>query len=216
VRLSQYYLPPEGQALPPHTTPNPALVKTAVETGSSSEKENSSDLARSEKKRRREEEGAKEEKRRKREDEGGKGGDPDFKPKKEKTREEKEKERERRKEKEKREKDRKEGGGEHRHKTGEKEKKKREDKEERREEKKERTEKPREMKPSDTKDQLSFKVGPQPKTPSKFHLCDGLNSHQCSQVSDHVSNFEKLICETDSLGGGMLGLLNSSTAPRSV
>jgi len=33
VRLSQYYLPPEGQALPPHTTPNPALVSRSVWRG---------------------------------------------------------------------------------------------------------------------------------------------------------------------------------------
>merc|ERR1712037_886398 len=91
VRLRQYYVPPEGSHLAHPAIPS--LVKNPIETGSSSEKENSSDLARSEKKRRREEEGAKEEKRRKRDEEGGKGGDPDFKPKKEKTREEKDKER---------------------------------------------------------------------------------------------------------------------------
>ena len=128
-------------------------VKTPIETGSGSEKENSSDLVRSEKKRRREEEGSKEEKRRKKDElENGKGGE-DLKPRKEKSREEKDRDREREKRrekerKEKREKERREGG-EKREKTAEKEKDgKKED---------------RPPKPKDPKDavkqHLSFKVG---------------------------------------------------------
>ena len=133
-----------------------AQVKNPIETGSGSEKENSSDLVRSEKKRRREEEGSKEEKRRKREEaENGKTGeDGDFKPKKEKSKEEKDRERERRREKErkeKREKERREGGGEKREKTGGEKEKIGEGKKE------ERLAKPRD--PKDTaKQQLSFKV----------------------------------------------------------
>ena len=162
-------------------------VKTPIETGSGSEKENSSDLVRSEKKRRREEEGSKEEKRRKKDElENGKGGE-DLKPKKEKSREEKDRDREREKRrekerKEKREKERREGG-EKREKTAEKEKDgKKED---------------RPPKPKDPKDavkqHLSFKVGSN-LSATYFNLN--------IQVSDH-SNFEKLISETDSLNGSI-------------
>merc|ERR1711910_191020 len=89
VRLKPYYVPPEGSHLAHPAIPS--LVKTPIETGSGSEKENSSDMARNEKKRRREEEGSKEEKRRKREEvENGKGGEES---KKERSREEKERDR---------------------------------------------------------------------------------------------------------------------------
>merc|ERR1711974_532931 len=101
VRLRQYYVPPEGSHLAHPAIPS--LVKNPIETGSGSEKENSSDLVRSEKKRRREEEGSKEEKRRKREEaENVKGGGEE--PKKERSREEKDRDRERRREKERKEK----------------------------------------------------------------------------------------------------------------
>merc|ERR1712088_546574 len=67
VRLRQYYVPPEGSQLAHPAIPS--LVKTPIETGSGSEKENSSDLVRSEKKRRREKE--RKEKREKERREGG-------------------------------------------------------------------------------------------------------------------------------------------------
>jgi len=196
VRLRQYYVPPEEVVTPAHST-NPDRAKVPVETGSGSEKENSGELARSEKKRRRDEEGIKDEKRRKRDDGTTVKVDPDFQPapKKEKNREEKDKNKERRKEKErkdKREKERREGG-EKRDKTGEKEKRKEERREERKEERKdgkkedrkERPEKVKESKVADKDVPLNFKVS-------------------------EPANFEKLICETDSLNGGVLGLLTAS------
>lgn len=195
VRLKEYYTPPAPTNLAtqsPETPAEPlaAAKGTTLENGSGSEKENSGDVARTEKRRKREDEGViKDEKRRKRDAEGDIKQDPTFqpKPRKERTREEKDRDRDKRREKEKKEKRDEEKRGESlekRDKTGEKKKrdsKKEERKEERRDERRDRPDKAKETKEGE-KDKLNFKV------------------------SDH-SNFEKLISETDSLNGGVLGLI---------
>jgi len=194
VRLRQYYVPPEGSHLAHPAIPS--LVKNPIETGSGSEKENSSDLVRIEKKRRREEEGSKEEKRRKREEvENGKGGEE---PKKERSREEKDRDRERRREKErkeKREKERREGG-EKREKTGEEKEKAGEGKKE------ERAKKPRE--PKDVKQQLSFKVSDHSNFEKLISETDSLNG------SVHASD------PLNTLRGNSTGSRSHSSSPRKI
>jgi len=195
VRLRQYYVPPEGSHLAHPAIPS--LVKNPIETGSGSEKENSSDLVRSEKKRRREEEGSKEEKRRKREEaENGKGEEP----KKERSREEKDRDRERRREKErkeKREKERREGG-EKREKTGGEKEKAGEGKKE------ERATKPREPKDI-VKQQLSFKVSDHSNFEKLISETDSLNG------SVHPSSDP-----LNTLRGNSTGSRSHSSSPRKI